>query len=422
VKDQILKVIDSPHDLEVVYRGNPKEFTRVFPQVFAEYPDSSILQAWHERLFYTDQAESNEQATPTRGRATDIGLTVTIAFIAGTLAKLPHIIPMLNEEQFYMRNLGGIVIGALILYFCIQKRCAAKVITTIMAVLFAVLLYLNLLPDASNSDSIVLANLHMPFALWSLLCIAFLSGMWGDLRGRMDYIRYNGELLIYSTVILIGGMVLTGLTFALFELIDLSIEEWYLKNVVVYGAVASPIVATLLITEIVGKRFKIAPLLAKVFTPLFLLTVVAYLLAMAINHRSPFTDRDFLIAFNGLLLVVLGLCVFSISERSTKQSVGVVDIMNIGLVAVTLIIDVIALAAIIFRLSSYGFTPNRLAVLGGNLLAFCHLAGILYSYTRFASKRGSFESIENWIVKYIPAYTVWSVCVAVGFPLIFWFK
>jgi hypothetical protein len=238
----------------------------------------------------------------------------------------------------------------------------------------------------------------------------------------MDYIRYNGELLIYSTVILIGGMVLTGVTFALFGLIELSIEEWYLKNVVVYGAIASPIVATLIVTRIVGTRFRISPLLAKVFTPLFLLTVVAYLIAMAVNHKSPFSDRDFLIAFNGLLLVVLGLCVFSISERSAKKSVGVVDIMNIGLVAVTLVIDVIALAAILFRLSSYGFTPNRVAVLGANLLSFCHLAGILYHYARFTHKCGTFESIEKWIVGYIPMYTIWSVCVAVGFPFIFWFK
>jgi len=317
-----------------------------------------------------------------------------------------------------MRNLGGIITGALILYFCIQKRCAAKVITTIMAILLAALFYLNLLPDASNSDSIILANLHMPFVLWSLLCIAFLGGAWRNLRGRMDYIRYSGELLIYSTVILIGGMVLTGLTFALFGLIDLNIEEWYLKNVVIYGTIGSPLVATLLITEIVGKRFKIAPLLARIFTPLFLLTVVVYLLAMVVNHGSPFTDRDFLIVFNGLLLIVLGLCVFSISERSTKESAGAVDIMNIGLVAATLVIDVMALTAILFRLSSYGFTPNRLAVLGANLLAFCHLAGIFYYYTRYAVNNGAFENIENWIVKYIPVYTVWSICVAVGFPLI----
>ncbi len=264
--------------------------------------------------------------------------------------------------------------------------------------------------------------MHMPFFLWSLLGTAFLGGAWRRLSGRMDYIRYNGELLIYSTIILIGGQVLTGLTFVLFNLIGVRIEEWYLKYVVVYGAVASPIVATLIVDRVVGGHFRITPLLAKVFTPLFLLTSVAYLLAMLFNHKSPFTDRDFLMAFNGLLLVVLGLCVFSISERGARESPGISDMMNIGLVSVTLAIDVIALAAILFRLTSYGFTPNRLAVLGANLLAFVHLAGIVYHYMRFVRRNSSFEALERWIVGYIPAYTIWSILVGIGFPLAFWFR
>jgi hypothetical protein len=91
-----------------------------------------------------------------------------------------------------------------------------------------------------------------------------------------------------------------------------------------------PIVATLIGERIVGTRFKIAPLLAKVFTPLFLVMALAYLVAMAIQQKSPFTDRDFLIAFNGLLLVVLALCVFSISERGTTARFAVADFLNIG--------------------------------------------------------------------------------------------
>jgi len=349
-------------------------------------------------------------------------LTVLVSLVAGTLVKLPQFLPVLDDERFYSRNLGGIVAGALIVYFCIQKLCRMKIWGAITAILFGAILYLNLLPDKSNSQTIVLSCIHMPFFFWSVLGIAFLGGDWRNLPGRMDYVRYNGELLIYTTIVLIGGMVLTGLTFALFELIGVSIEEWYMNNVVIYGAIAAPIVATVLVERIVGDRFKIAPLLAKVFTPLFLLTVAAYLLAMAVNHKSPFTDRDFLIAFNGLLLVVLGLCVFSISERGPKESAGVVDIMNIGLVSVTLVIDIIALAAILFRLTSYGFTPNRLAVLGANLLAFCHLAGILHHYIRFVRRNGSLEGLEKWIVNYIPAYTTWSLLVAVGFPLAFWFR
>lgn len=422
MKDQIINAADSPHALEALYRANPKEFTRALGDAMAERPDLLTLQVWHERLFFEKPIEQLQQSSAPRFSIRDIVVTVVLSLLAGTLAKIPHFFPMLDEERFYTRNLGGIVGGALVLYFCIQTSCRMKTAATLIALLLGATLYLNALPGKSTSDTVLLACMHMPFFFWSLLGIAFLGGAWKNMPGRMDYVRYNGELLVYSTIILMGGMVLTGLTVALFGLIDLRIEDWYMKNVAVYGAVACPMVATLLVERVVGERFKIAPLLAKVFTPLFLLTVVVYLLAMMLNQRSPFTDRDFLIAFNGLLLVVLGLCVFSISERGTKKSAGVLDLMNMGLVSVTLVIDIIALAAILFRLTSYGFTPNRLAVLGANLLAFGHLAGILWHYLKFARRRASLQSLDRWIVAYIPVYLAWSIVVAVAFPLAFRFR
>ncbi|MBP7829104.1 MAG: DUF4153 domain-containing protein [Kiritimatiellae bacterium] len=422
MKTRIIQAAEDPRELERLYRANPKDFTGAFREAFAERRNSPVLAAWNERLFFQEAAEEPKGSAP-GWPSRDIGLTIALALVAGTLAKLPHFLPALDDERFYLCNLGGIVAGALIAFFCLQKACRVKTAAAIAALLAGGIVYLNLLPYLSRGrHTLILSCLHMPFVFWSLLGIAFLGGRWRDLRGRMAYIQYNGELLIYSTILLIGGMVLTGLTFALFELIGLRIENWYMKNVVVYGAMAAPLVATLLVVRIVGGRFRIAPLLAKVFTPLFLVTVIAYLAAMMMSGKSPFTDRDFLIAFNGLLLVVLGLCVFSISERGARASAGIGDFMNIGLVAVTLVIDVIALAAIFFRLTSYGFTPNRVAVLGANLLAFVHLSGILWRYVRFARGKAGMDSLDHWIARYLPAYTTWALVVAVGFPLVFRFK
>jgi hypothetical protein len=292
-----------------------------------------------------------------------------------------------------------------------------------LALLSGALLYLHLLPGGNESQVTVLSCLHMPFFLWSVLGAAFLGGRWRNPQGRMDYLRYNGELLIYSTIILIGGMVLTALTLSLFGMIRVHIEEWYLQYVVVYGTVAAPVVATLLVDRVVGGRFRIAPLLARVFAPLFLLTVGAYLVAMIPSLGRPFTERDFLIVFNALLLAVLGICIGCISERDPRAAAGRFgDSVNIGLAALTLAVDVIALAAIVFRLASYGFSPNRLAVLGGNLLVFGHLAGLLYQYVRFAKGTGALKDLERWVAGYIPAYAAWSLFVAVGFPLIFGFR
>ena len=98
------------------------------------------------------------------------------------------------------------------------------------------------------------------------------------------------------------------------------------------------------------------------------------------------------------------------------------DFVNLGLVSVTQVINVVALSAILFRLASYGFTPNRVAVLGANLLVFCHLSGIVFHYVHFIRGKRSFGRLENWTVGYIPVYTIWSVVVAFGFPFFFWFR
>ncbi|MEI6493426.1 MAG: DUF4153 domain-containing protein [Verrucomicrobiota bacterium] len=418
MKERILEASHSAHELEALYRGSPAEFVRAFPEAFKAAPDSAILQAWQARLFFERATEVGETAS--RFSARDIWLTAALSILAGMLAKLPQWFPDVNAERFYARNLAGIVAFALITWFCAQRLSRWGSIA--LALLAIALLDLNFLPDNPKSESIYLALLHAPFFFWSLVGFAFLGGAWKNLPGRMNYLRYNGELLVYTTVVLLGGVVLTWITLALFQMIDVKIEDWYMKYVVVYGAIASPIVATLLVEKVVGDRFKIAPLLAKVFTPLFLVTGVAYLGAMALKQKSLFTDREFLIAFNVLLLVVLGICIFSISERGARDSAGAMDWMNIGLVAVTLTIDAVALAAILFRVSTYGFSPNRIAVLGANLLVFVHLAGILLHYLRFAGKTHGFENLEKWIAGYLPAYTAWSLVVVIGFPLAFRFR
>lgn len=422
LREDIVRAIDSPRELEALYREKPREFGRVLPELLSSHPDSTTLHVWYQRLFFEEPAKESA-ATASGGNTGNwrgIALTVTLSLVAGTLVKIPELFRGIDDDWFYSRYVAIIIAMSLMAYFWGQRGCPARVVASTLGIALVSVVYLGLLPDRSGSDTILLASLHMPFFFWSLLGVSFLAGQWRDYAGRMDYIRYNGELVIYTTIILIGGMVLTGITLALFELIDADdFLRWYIRNVVVYGAVASPIVATWLVVQVLGNRLKIAPLLARVFTPLFLITVIAYLVVMLLSQKSPYTDRDFLITFNGLLLLVLALSILSTSERELGRAGGFVDSLNIALVAVTLLIDVVALSAILFRLTSYGLTPNRIAVLGANLLAFGHLAGILYYYVQLIRRGGGSAPLEAWIVRYLPAYTVWSGVVAFGFPLVF---
>ena len=145
---------------------------------------------------------------------------------------------------------------------------------------------------------------------------------------------------------------------------------------------------------------------------------------MVIYQKNPFGDRDYLVALNILLIVVLGLLIFTIAERNTIPPPSTNDYLNIGLAFAIIILDVIALSSSVFRTASdiYGLTPNRIAILGINLLVFVHLLGILINYIRFVWKGKPFEKLENWIAGYLPYYAIWAILVSILLPIFFWYK
>ncbi len=164
-----------------------------------------------------------------------------------------------------------------------------------------------------------------------------------------------------------------------------------------------------------------AAVLARVFAPLFLVMVVVYLAVAFVGGQNPFLDRSFLITFNGLLLVVVGIAVFSIVERSKNAPVGVLDYINVGLAFVTLIIGGIVLSAIVFRVASFGFTPNRVVVFGANLIIMAHLAWICATYVRVLRHTADFKEMRRVVARYLPVYAAWAAVVAFLLPWVFGF-
>jgi hypothetical protein len=67
-------------------------------------------------------------------------------------------------------------------------------------------------------------------------------------------------------------------------------------------------------------------------------------------------------------------------------------------------------------------TPNRIAVLGGNILIFIHL--LMVSYKLFKTVRGKaeIEEVETSIAKFLPIYSIWTAIVIFVLPFIFNFK
>jgi hypothetical protein len=165
-----------------------------------------------------------------------------------------------------------------------------------------------------------------------------------------------------------------------------------------------------------------APVLTRVFTPLFAALLLLFLGTMAWTGRPIDIEREVLISFDLLLAVVLGLVLYSASARDPQASPDVFDYLQTVLVVSALAVDVLALAAIAARISEFGFTPNRVAALGENILLLVNLGWTAWLYLRFLQRRGAFDALERWQVAYLPVYSTWAALVVVVFPPLFGYR
>jgi hypothetical protein len=150
--------------------------------------------------------------------------------------------------------------------------------------------------------------------------------------------------------------------------------------------------------------------------------LVAYLIAIVYSGKNPYNDREFLMIFNVLLIGVMAIIFFSIAE-SSKTGKNIAEVWILFLLSiVTIIVNGIALSAILFRISEWGFTPNRTAVLGGNILILINLLLVTAQLFKVISKKDNIAGVGRVISFYLPIYCVWAIFVTFLFPLIFGFK
>jgi hypothetical protein len=133
-------------------------------------------------------------------------------------------------------------------------------------------------------------------------------------------------------------------------------------------------------------------------------------------------DRDVLILFDLLLILVLGLLLYSISARDSRAQPNLMDAVQLLLVVSMLVLDLVALSAIAGRISEFGFSPNKTAALGLNIILAINLAWSGWLSLGFLRRRKPFAVIEQWHTAYIPVYGLWAAIVVIAFPPIFGFS
>jgi hypothetical protein len=414
MKTKILHNLDNPRQLEKLYREDASSFKKEFNQIYPGQQDKASLAFWNERLNY-------EAAKPSWGSTTELVIVIVFALLAGLIASIPNITGI-DNEKFLFRNISFIVFPLLSAYFIWKQKLAFKQYLLPLLAFIVAAVYINLLPTNKESSSIMLAFIHMPIFLWTIFGYSFLGVNIKSSQSRIGFLRYNGDLVVMSGILLLSTVLFSAITVNLFDLIGINIEIFYFQNIMIWGIAAIPIVATYLIQTNVQLINKVSPIIAKIFTPLVFINLFIYLSAMVYTKKYPYQDRNVLLLFNVLLMGVMALILFSIAEagKATKNKFSLIVLF--GLSALTLIVNAIALSAIVYRINEFGFSANRIAVLGGNLLIFINLVLVSYKLFLTSFKNGTIEEIEESIAGYLPVYAIWTGLITFLVPLLFQFK
>lgn len=383
-----------------------------------------------ERLWKQLVVVPDDAGEPQALARTDAIVAFCLAVAAAVAIKVPALfgLDLGRDAGFYFRNASFFVLPLLTGYFVWKRRLGPRTLPWLAGAFVVAAVFANVYPFAAHVPGSgshdpgyteMLTGLHLPIALWLVVGIAYAGGRWHEVAGRMDFIRFSGELFIYYALIALGGGVLTGLMAMLFQSIGVDIELFFQSWLLPCGATGAVLIASWLVEAKQSVIENMAPVLTRLFTPLFAAVLVVFLVTLLWTGRGVDIQRDVLIAFDLLLVVVVGLLLYSASARDPQIRPGAFDVLQVVLLVSALLADAVALWAIAARISDFGFTPNRVAALGENVILLVNLLWSAVLYVRFLRGRGPFSRLERWQTDYLWVYAAWAAVVVVVFPPLF---
>ncbi|MEZ4728711.1 MAG: hypothetical protein R3E79_16375 [Caldilineaceae bacterium] len=229
---------------------------------------------------------------------------------------------------------------------------------------------------------------------------------------------------------MLAGGLFTGLSVGLLETLDIQAEEWLMRLFVAGGGGLIPVLAVALTynAKLAPQEQNFAEGISRLITtlmrlmlPLVLLLLVAYLGLIPQNVRQPFQSREVLIVYNLLLFAVIGLLISATPVAGHALRPDQERWLRRGLLllaGLAVLISLYALAAIGYRTWADGFTPNRVTIIGWNLLNIGLLTLLLVRQLR--------SNAQTWLPTMYAtfalgakAYLVWAVVVLLFLPWIF---
>ncbi|MBT2498521.1 hypothetical protein J7E25_05380 [Agromyces sp. ISL-38] len=373
----------------------------------------------HSDRLWKQLAMSHADESERRPMLTMLGFataTAVLIQVARLLAGFPG-----PSSAWFVRDLSLFVLPVLAAYFAVVRGMPWRPAVGLAGAVAVLGVAVNVFPFAPGSSTDMLVAIHLPIALWFVVGVAYVGGDVRSAARRMDFIRFTGEWAIYYALIALGGGVLLGLTSLVLTPIAPGAIPEVMTWVVPSGAAGAVVVAAWLVEEKKSVIENLAPVLTAIFTPLFavmlLVSAIGYLAAgIGLDF-----DRDLLTVFDVLLLVVVGLVVYGISARDTNRPPGVMDVLRLVAVIAAVVLDVLVLGSMLARVGEFGFTANRVAALGLNVVLLVNLVVTAWLIARLLMGKAPAVRIERWQTGYLPVFAAWVLVVVLVVPPLFGF-
>jgi hypothetical protein len=379
-------------------------------------------------------------AIDAKARRRELLLVICLAFLGGLLSKVPSLFGYGDIESnglIYARNAPLMALFPVALYLFWKHSLPLLRTLAVISVFPLLTLVVNLYPSLEPHHTSVLSTIHLPILLLYVL-IYFYGGPayprkkgsrqagtgWRDPATRLNFVRFAGETFIFSVLIGLGGIVLILLTAGTFELIEIDIFKFIQSWIAPFGFFGLFPVAVYLVGQKKSLIESIAPVLARIFTPLFLVVLISLIIAFVTAGQPAAENRSMLIWFDIILALSVAMTLYSMSskEAGSQSAPSVWDVLSFALIIAAVIVDLIALSGVVARLSSYGFTPNKSAAIGENIILLINLVLLTIGYVRYLFAGRSFESIVTMQMRFLSVYAVWAAFVLFAFPPLFGFR
>jgi len=432
----IRDIQSDPQQMEALYQSvlrenGALEFAADLIYCYKANRDNVLLAAWYYRLQETP-TEKAELARKVVNWQLAIPIALITAFCFWILSDhrftfseggMPHLLLLWTP----LSTLG--VLAYLALTSGKNLRRALYIAFGLAAMVVITFFMIGFIGDRYRDHFQILGILHLGLLSWIAVGL-YVLGFNSTPPQRFAFLMRSLEVFITGGVYTVVGMIFAQITLQLFGALSINLDEIYLRLIFAGGSGLLPIMAVVSIYDPhvmpLDQDFKqglsrFTATMMRLLLPLTLIVLIIYIFVIPFNFLEPFRNRDVLIVYNIMLFAVMGLLIGATPVFAEDVSPKVNRWLGRGVMAVavlTVVINLYALSAILYRTFNDELTINRLMIIGWNVINISILIAAIVSIWRGKLEEWA-EKVKVVFSRGSVAYLVWCLFVLIVIPLVF---